>query len=310
MSPVPTDQHQIESLKVVEQARFSAERVQQMFQESIGPALAFQESVQKSLDAQRPYFKALASQANELMKAFESIHRIQYGSAQKTIADTQEAIKSMLANMKPLGLEKLQLHKENPLVFLPSPSRTQSEVSEERIAELVFQKINAAAKSNGASLAPISKVAVLLPKGAHWEDLKIVFKNEFDLMVYLRGKHVGTYSHSILGFVKRSSKDKPDRQWDLLKLFAILGSNPGQMKPTIEDLARTLKISKDACTKAKESLVNKLQVAFGLVEDPFDGYDPVFGYKPKFQIESETILRNEEPFTHGRKIIDILLDNK
>ncbi len=306
MPITPTDLERKKALKILAQSRFNVERVHKIFIDSLGPSLAFGESIRKSLEARRPFFEDIARRANELTLAFESINKIQNDSTLKMVSDAQEKVKSLLTNLMPLELESPYPIKEDRFYSLPSSLPVQSKISAEEIAERVYQKLNANAKGKAKNILYKAKRIVLLPEGTNWEDLKIIFKNEFDVIVKLKDKYVNTYNCATLGFVKKSSHDKPNRQWELLRLFALLSSNPMQMKLSIENLSKMLKISGGAFMKAKEFLAKKLQSAFGLEGDPFWEYNADLGYQPVFKIQSETILRHGEPYTHGRQIIDML----
>lgn len=131
-----------------------------------------------------------------------------------------------------------------------------------------------------------------LPADTGWKDIKISFQNEYDVKIYIKTKFFQESDNIKMGFFRSGTKDKkPDNQWGFLRQLAIINVNKQILKPTIEEMARTLKIKKEACMKTKSKLEKKLQEVLGIKDLPFEEYKESEGYKTRFELEPEQILR-------------------
>jgi hypothetical protein len=141
-------------------------------------------------------------------------------------------------------------------------------------------------------IGPLSTAAVELPEKTLWEELELRFKDSHTLSIFYKGKRVQDCDYAELGFARENTRDKkPSKPWGLLVQLSIISEHSRVMKPTTENLSRTLNISKAALQKNKEILAKKLQLSLGLFDDPFRRYDAEVGYQTKFKLVPESLLR-------------------
>lgn len=148
--------------------------------------------------------------------------------------------------------------------------------------------------------------AVDLPENARWEDIELRMKDPHTLAVFHKDKRIKDCDYGDLGFARANTRDrKPDKQWGLLLKFSIIAENRGVMNPTTEELSRDLQITKGALQKIKESLAKKLSSALGIHSDPFERYDIDKGYRLRFKLKPESILRGDgEVYASGQQYVD------
>lgn len=151
------------------------------------------------------------------------------------------------------------------------------------------------------ALAPL----VPMLAGAKWEDVKMYFQDNHAVKIFHQGKSLGVYDYAQLGFARGNTRDKsPSKAWMLLQKLSLL-LELGGMKPTKQNLVDALHVTGGACEKQKATLSKKLQVACGISDDPFRGYDAEAGYQPKFTLKPEPILRGDgELHRSGGKLPD------
>jgi hypothetical protein len=144
-----------------------------------------------------------------------------------------------------------------------------------------------------------------IPPDTQWSAIVIKFENKFDIEILLKGKHLASSNADELGFIKTATKAKTvDKQWQLLQYLSVIyyaKNKQGEMmvEPTIENLARSLKVSKDAVMKTKEKLSKHLQKIFSISGDPFESYADAGYYQTKFTLTPEPDLRREEVWESG-----------
>jgi len=137
-----------------------------------------------------------------------------------------------------------------------------------------------------------TKPVIPLPSSARWEDLELYRAETHDITVFYKKSRVGKYDYEILGLARKNTKDRrPNKQAELLEQLSVIYEFGGLNAPTVDNLAQTMKISKGACEKRKEALSKKLRLVFGIMEDPFHPYDPDTGYRTKFILKPEPLLR-------------------
>lgn len=137
---------------------------------------------------------------------------------------------------------------------------------------------------------------VKLPPEAKWEYLRCYLTDTRTLLVKYNNKHIGYYGYDELGFAKSNTTDKkPNKQWDLLQKIAMLYSyKDGKLsEQTVKELTAMLKINNANLYQRKKSLSTTLQQAFGIEDDPFCEYLPTMGYRLKFKILPEPLLRKD-----------------
>ena len=136
-----------------------------------------------------------------------------------------------------------------------------------------------------------------LPSEAIWEDLEIKFKDEFEVEIYFKKKFFTKSDNIKMEFFRAKTKDKkPEQRWRLLKElsnFTLYSNKKLAIQPTIEDIARTLKINNENCMKLKEKLSDKLQEIFGIYDDPFYNYKDRGFYQTRFKLTPEPALRGD-----------------
>lgn len=148
-----------------------------------------------------------------------------------------------------------------------------------------------------------------LPQGTKWQSLEIKFESPFDVTISLNGKKLESSTHEKMGFFRSRTGDRvPDKQWALLRLLAaiyILSKQSGieRVPATIADLTKALGTEGSVMT-AKKKLSQRLQLIFGIQDDPFDDYEHWGYYKTKFNLVPESDLRRANPFEFGRKYDD------
>ena len=133
------------------------------------------------------------------------------------------------------------------------------------------------------------KPSIKLPANTLWEDIKIRFKNQYDIEIYVKGKFLEKTSNDKMGLCKAEDK-KPDRRWEFLQKLSTFSISKS-VKPTVEDIAYSLKVKKDNCMKIKEKLSKKLQENFGIYEDAFYSYKDRGFYQTRFELKPEPELR-------------------
>lgn len=265
-----------------------------------------QGQIQKMLDAHKPAMEEIARQANMLAGTMKSLNTV---LAREAVSGLQEKIKAMAEVMTPAPLFiKHDFSHEYEYI---SPRPQQIPTADE-IAERVFDKIKDRMNDKPKSLKLLTSNPVIeLPKEASWEDIEIKFINKFDVQVYYKGDFIKKFNYEELGFARKNTKDKlPDKQWEFLKQLALIYSN-NTMQPTTENFKLELKMSKAVCMKNKEKLSDKLKGVFGIKDKPFYDYDSDKGYKAKFNLQPEPILRGTgEVYRTGAEYIDNFDDDQ
>jgi len=157
-------------------------------------------------------------------------------------------------------------------------------------------------KTSGAQKAAPMPV-VPMPAGAKWEDAKFCFQDNHAVKVFHKGKSLGIFDYAELGFARGNTRDKsPNKAWALLQKMSVL-LELGGMKPTKQNLASELHVTGGACEKLKATASKLLQTACGISDDPFRKYDTEDGYRPKFILKPEPILRGDgELHRSGKKL--------
>lgn len=281
---------------------FNPVLIKDIFAGSLSQYLELQKEIQKKLEINKPaleYITRIANQMNQSLKSLGVSVPI------KEAVELQEKIKSFV--------EKLELPtRETSEIFYAPEMRTREykyqNLSEERIAETVFKKIMDKVENKSKTTdALFKKISVVeLPKDAKWEYLEIKFENKFDISIYYRDKFIKRCNNEDLGLVRKNTKDqKHDKQWEFLEQLAIIGNNSNLATATTETLTKALETTELNLAKIKENLSKKLKNAFGINENPFLKYDAEYGYRLKFKLKPEPLLRdNKDPWSSGGHYID------
>ena len=137
-----------------------------------------------------------------------------------------------------------------------------------------------------------------VPQSAHWEDIRIRMKTDRAASVFCHGALLGEFDCADFLCAKRNTSLKiPSKQWRMLQQLALLAGLHQGFIVTISALAGSLKTTPSGLHHIKGTLSENLRTAFGVLDDPFLPYDAELGYRPKFQIEPEAMLRIDE--LHG-----------
>ncbi len=155
---------------------------------------------------------------------------------------------------------------------------------------------------------------VKLPADAKWSDITITFKNSQDVEVQYKDNKMGIFSHEKLGFARENTEmNQPNKLWLLLEMIAMTEEYEGDKKVVLtkEHLKNAFKCkSENVIEKQKSSLSMSLRLATGIQEEPFEKYTPEQGYRPKFRLRPEPVLRGDgELYPSGHQHIDIYSDD-
>ncbi len=277
-------------LKVAEQAYFDAQRIQGILLESAKPYLEMQKRFESAIESCRPFLDIAVQQANRLNEIYQ-LGGFDNSGFLRQLTAMQDSIISLV---KGAELPTLDLPPHDGIQNLVIPVARHHEVSGQNIADAVAEKVIAHIESHADLNKVLGSVdpVVKLPKNFRWSDITIQFINNCDVRIYYEKKFVGMFSHEKLGFVRSNTKEKTaSAQWKFLQHLSIY-SIGGKTKPTIEQLASSLKINSALCMKRKGKLAEQLQTCFGTKELPFHDYDADKGYQTKFKLLPESVLRN------------------
>jgi len=238
------------------------------------------EDFKKMLQPQLESFEKMAKQINERLASsgfFEAIKK------------AEEVYSSFLKSYQPEIRDAFISPRNYSRAFLTNED---IDAISEKAAEKIMEKLKTTSKQ---SLLIENKISLIkLPPKTIWEDIEIRFKNMFDVEIYCKGKFLKNSNYEKLGFLRENTKDKkPDRQWELLRLLAIIYNSKKitKVNARIDILAHSLKTGKNACMKIKEGLSKKLQKAFGLIQNPFHDYKEKEEYQTRFALKPEPELR-------------------
>ena len=245
------------------------------------------------IEQQAEMQKRIAEALAPMTRAAEEIAR----ATQPFIAEwarMQEMVQSISLPVLPtLPTTLTPYHTEEPVEYIPRPTGPMLVRLDEDSMDTIVEKVVELLKRDTLQtpIAPISIVP--MPVGATWDDTELRLADIHTLRVFHKRKLIGPYDYVALNFDKKNTRDRtPDKQWGLLVQMAVIVETK-KFKPTIENLSRHLGVTAGACEKLKENLSKKLQEAFGINSDPFLKYDPVEGYRPKFTLKPEALLRGK-----------------
>jgi hypothetical protein len=155
---------------------------------------------------------------------------------------------------------------------------------------------------------------VKLPAGAKWSDITITFKNSQDVEVQHKDTKMGVYSHEQLGFARGNTEmNSPNKLWLLLEMLAMAEEFVSDKKVVLtkghlKDVFQCK--DENVVEKQKSSLSMSLRLALGIQEEPFEKYIPEQGYRPKFRLRPEPVLRGDgELHPSGHQHLDIYSDD-
>jgi|GEM_PF-1621273 len=264
-------------------------------------------SAQEALERMRPLFElaikfhrhnqeALAPTINSALAFQEAAKPVL-----QTILTSQKAFADMVRTMRPVTGPDTR-------IIIPLPTRRYQ--SAEDVAEVLFKKLEQRGQAKQRTKSLDKEKTIPVPDGTQWNELRIDLKDNRTVDVFHKKERLGNYDYESLGLVRRNTDRKvPDRQGELLKLLAIASIFGGSFKPTISAIADHMNISGNACQQIKKSLSRKLQIAFGIQGSPFHRYDPVAGYRTRFELRPEALLRGDgEIHASGGSLYDEATD--
>ena len=169
--------------------------------------------------------------------------------------------------------------------------------SEIKIEGLTQQKVSQKLKNKHT-------IDLIFPEPVHWEKVLLkVQDGAQDIEIYYNNKHIKTASYIDLGFSATKKNHRPDRQWVLLTILAVLQSTditqatPSNLLPMIGKYSdKNIKIGN--VHQAKRGLSTALQAIFNTEDDPF--HDNKEYYEPKFKILPQPMMRDNTWEQGGR----------
>ncbi len=218
----------------------------------------------------------------------------------------QEMMESVTRSVRLPDISRVFEEKE--MVYIVRPQPTIVRLDPDSVDEII-EKVVATLKRERQSVVyqevTVPKAMVAMPEGATWADTELRFMNAHTLKVLCKEKVIGSYDYAALGFARKNTRDgKSDKQWQFLTQLSIIIETK-IVKPTKANLSRSLGVTLGACEKLKENVSKKLQISFGITDDPFQKYDSVKGYRPKFTLTPEPLLRGDgEMHDSGTSLLD------
>lgn len=259
------------------------------------PRLSILEDVgrkaQEDMEHMRPLFEQAAKFHRQTQEAFAPIINSVW-----TLQETaRPALQAIFASRKMLTdvARAMRLDHELGAKMFILPSR-QRQPSAEEIAEALFKKLEQNNQVKQRTKASDKKKVILVPAGAQWNELRLDLKDNRSIDVSYKKQVIGNYDFEYFGLVRKNTDRKiPNRQSEFLKLLAFATMPGVAFKPTIAEISKHLKISESACHQIKKLLSKKLGAAFGIQGNPFYPYDYVDGYRPRFELRPESLLRDD-----------------
>ncbi len=136
-----------------------------------------------------------------------------------------------------------------------------------------------------------NNLALSIPCGTMWEDIKIEFQNKFEVKIYIKENFHKTINNIDLDFYRKKTKDKnPTTGWKFLETLSVTQSSQ-ENTATVENISYSLGVSMENCHKIKSNLSKTLKKIFGIEEDPFLSYKDIGYYKTKFELLPISTLR-------------------
>ena len=260
----------------------------------------------------------MRSALEQARKQHELMQRVQNQLKESGVFDAVDRLAREASRWQSL-MERPKLDAETSRAIVLAPNQSyelhHEIIAEQRllrkdVADLkrLVENLPAENKPQEVKILTEKDTIIKLPIGTQWDDLEMKFENKFDVSIYYKGKFLKKYDYIALGFSRTNTTDKKsDKQWDFLIKLSITYKNSRLMEPTVENLSRELKMTKATCMKTKENLAKKLLIAFGIENDPFHEYDPEKGYRTKFKLQPEALLRsNKNPYSYGAQYNDNL----
>ncbi|MEK7554433.1 MAG: hypothetical protein AAB518_00390 [Patescibacteria group bacterium] len=189
-------------------------------------------------------------------------------------------------------------------VIAPPPRRA----STEEIVDVVMRRIELEHKADLRQIKIEKSIAI--PDGVRWDDIRIDLKDNRSADIFCKKELIGTYDYELLGLVRRNTSAKiPNQQSEFLKQLAFASMSENLFKPTVQNIAQEMKIKSNDCHQIKRSLSKKLKTVFGIPKNPFHRYDPIEGYRPRFELRPPPLLRSKgELYSSGGSLYAETID--
>jgi len=266
-----------------------------------------QRRFQEDMERMRPFFVQTIEFHRRTQEAFiPFVNSIR--AFQEAVRPTLQAIRisrEAFTNMTQMVRPQRLLNSET---FVLPPSRRYP--SAEEVADVVVRKLEQRNQAKQQIEFDSNKRAISVPDWAQWEELRLDIKDTRSFDIFHKYQLLGNYDYEAIGLVRSNTERKvPDRQSEFLSLLALTSMPGNKFKPTVSAVANQLEISKSACYQIKRILSKKLRTAFGIQRDPFYPYDPEEGYKTRFKLRPESILRGDgELHASGCRLYDETTD--
>jgi hypothetical protein len=250
----------------------------------------FGREIQKTYDSMKAPFEAVFDARQQALKTFLPIQNSLIQLA-NSVAPTIATFEHFVNNMPSIKFPALEYKETFSIPYVP-PVRP---LSANEIAELVVRKLSDKETVSRTIAQPDNSPAIKLPKDKNLARLELSFIGPSIIAIRYEDQHIGNYDYSNLGLCRRNTKSTTsDYQWALLKQLAIIFEYGDKMFiPTVANLASHLNIPSAQLTKRMSILSKKLSIVLNITEDPFFPYNPDRGYKLKFKLRPEAILRGD-----------------
>ncbi len=299
---------------------FNNSHIQDLLKDALKKYSNSQKQIEEAFKRYRPQISKMTEQANIVASRFKDIgKRLDRSGILREISKLKldNQAKTLMEQLElPAILEKHYFHNitlppmSPPMTKQPITPTTEKEAmlvsAVKKLSKQVVSMEELVKSRFKEESAIFPEPIIKLPSKTHWEDIKIMFENKYDIAIYRRKKFIKKFSYKELGFACKNKKDKnPDKQWEFLRHLALIYKSKKSMRHTIDNLCYDLGISKDTCLKRKSKLSIHLQNIFGIEEDLFLEYNPDEGYQIRFTIEPDPLLRsNYDLYPSGGKLID------
>lgn len=179
-----------------------------------------------------------------------------------------------------------------------------------RMYELIEENVSTYQQDKTATPSPKMEKRIesiiKLPKGTAWKDLELRFKDIHTITIFHKGEILSIQDYERMGFGTGNTRDKkPNKSWTFLHLLAVIAGYEKYKTPVKSLFLNPLETSEAGCDQIKGRLSEKLKRAFGISNDPFHPYSSDKGYRTKFALKPEPVLRGDgELHTSGGALYD------
>lgn len=144
-----------------------------------------------------------------------------------------------------------------------------------------------------------------LPEKSNWDKIEIkIKKGQEDVQILYNKQHIVNTDYKELGFGKNKKNIEPNIAWHFLCILSVLQktdiktATPDNLMPMIARHTKRV-TGKNNIYAIKNQLSKQLREVFYQIEDPNPFYENKQFYEPKFAVQPEPDLRNEEVWRQG-----------